>query len=65
MSFLVPKVKKAPAPPPVPPPPAIPEVGPEPGEEAARRARRRTGFRKTILTGALEPGQAGKKTVLG
>lgn len=55
---------KSPSPPKVPPPPAIPEVGPEAGDEAMRRARRRSGFRKTIITGSLEP-MTGKKQFLG
>jgi len=56
---------KAPKMPPVPPPPAVPEAAPEAEEQAARRARRRSGFRKTILTGALEPEVTGKKRLLG
>ena len=65
MAGLFGKPKKPPPPPPVPPPPPIPEVGPDVGEEAALRARRRKGFRRTILTGALEPAPAGKKRLLG
>lgn len=49
----------------VPPPPAIPEVGLDVEDAAARRARRGSGFRKTFLAGLLEPGETGKKTVLG
>lgn len=49
---------------PVSQPPPIPDEAPEAGEEAAKRARRRTGFRKTILTGALEP-QTTRKQLLG
>jgi len=52
-------------PPPVPPPPVIPEAGPETEDWAARAARRRAGFRKTIITGALEPMPTGGKTLLG
>jgi len=59
------KAPKAPAPPPVPPPAPIPEVGPETGDETMRMARRRSGFRKTLLTGNLEPIGTGKKTLLG
>ncbi len=54
-----------PDPPPVPPPPPTPEVGPEAAEGAERAARKRSGFRKTILTGALTPTPTGKKSLLG
>ena len=49
----------------VPPPAAIPELAPEAGEDAARRARKRSGFRSTIMTGALAPSDTGKKKLLG
>ena len=65
MSFLFSKPKRAPPPPPVPPPPPIPEVGPETEDFAARLARRRAGFRRTIVTGALEPMPTGRKRLLG
>lgn len=55
---------KAPAPPKPIAPAAVPEIGAETEEMAARRARRRGGFRRTIITGALEP-DTGKKTLLG
>lgn len=48
----------------VPPPAAIPEVDEETGTAAQRAARKKSGFRKTILAGALTP-QTGKKTLLG
>jgi len=56
--------KKSPKPQAVPAPQAIPEVGDEAGEDAVRKAMKRSGFRRTILTGALEP-NTGKKTLLG
>lgn len=46
------------------PAPPIPEVGEEVEDIAKRRARQRRGFRKTLITGALEP-QTGKKRLLG
>jgi len=55
--------KPAPLPPP-PPPPPIPDVTPETEDFARKQARRRSGFRKTIITGALEPAKKGK-TILG
>jgi len=58
--FSKPKSK----PPPVPPPQPIPEVGPETEDQAMKRARARSGFKKTVLTGALEPPTT-KSTVLG
>ena len=55
---------KPPKPPPVPPPPAIPQDTGDAGDYAAKLAQRRSGFRKTVLTGSLEP-NTGKKSVLG
>ena len=52
--------------PPIPPLPPVPK--PEDTDEAAERAamlaKQRAGFRKTIITGALEPEPRGK-TLLG
>lgn len=64
MSSLFSKPKSPPMPK-VPPPPALPEVGPETEDFAARMAKRRSGFRKTILTGDLQPINTGKKQLLG
>jgi hypothetical protein len=57
--------RKSPKISPVPPPAAIPETAPETEEYAAKIARRRMGYRKTIITGALEPMTSGKKKLLG
>ena len=52
--------------PPVPDPAPIPEVDTDAlDDELARRRRRRSGRGKTVLTGELEPGMVGKKTLLG
>ena len=51
-------------PPPVKEPPPVPQIGPSTYDTAFTAAKRRSGFRKTILTGALEPAGAGK-AVLG
>ena len=64
MSSLFSKPKSI-DPPPIPPPPAIPEIGPDTADFASRQAKRRKGFSKTNLTGAMEPGATGKKSVLG
>ncbi len=63
MSFLFPKKKKA-VPPPVPEPAPLPEIDERVGDEARRRVKKQAGFRKTILTGGLQP-QTGKKKRLG
>ena len=50
----------------VPDPAPIPEVDTDAlDDELARRRRRRSGRGKTVLTGELEPGMVGKKTLLG
>lgn len=59
--FSKPKAVKMPAPP---PPPAMPVESSDAGDYAAMMAKKRSGFRKTILTGALAP-TTGKKTTLG
>lgn len=60
--FASPKSPELPKPP---PPPKIPQAGDETSDWAARLARQRSGFRKTIVTGALEPESTGKKRLLG
>lgn len=55
---------KSPTLPPVPPPPPVPVIEDDTADDAARAAKRRSGFKKTIITGDLEP-NTGKKTLLG
>jgi hypothetical protein len=45
-------------------PPPLPQVGPEPSEYAMRNLKKKSGFRKSILTGSVEP-EMQKKKILG
>jgi len=45
--------------------PAVPQQDTAAEDYAGKLASKRSGFRKTVITGALEPTSRGKKTLLG
>ena len=65
--FWKPKKDKPFVMPPIPPLPPLPteEDTDEAADRAAKLAAQRAGFRKTIITGALEPEPTGKKLLGG